>query len=93
MILGSFWKSTIKKRGASFPSSADDINSSISTLAEEIMGSLGNIICDQRHNSCNPAEKLTRRVVNHVQRRQSPVISRDMEYLKNRQAELGLADS
>ena len=58
VILGSFWKSTIKKRGALFLSSAANIRDSVSMLAIEIFDALGDIICDQRHKECNPTPRV-----------------------------------
>jgi hypothetical protein len=92
VILGSFWKSTIKKRGALFPSSAANIRDSVSTLAVEIFDALGDIICDQRHKECNPAPRIQKLVADTVQRRQSAVTSNYLKYMKERRKELGLAN-
>jgi hypothetical protein len=92
MILGSFWKSTIKERGALFPTSADAVRSSVKTLVLEILNSLNGIICDSRHKECNPAQRLQTLAVDTVQNCPSPLTSDHTKYLRSRRAELGLAN-
>lgn len=93
MILGSFWKSTNKERGALFPNTAGKVKTSIRKLIVEVFDSLGGIICYKSHTQCNPAERLQRLVLDTYQKRQSVVTPDDLQRMRERREELGLADT
>lgn len=72
---------------------ANDIKSSVSTLAVEIYDAFSGIICDQRHKECNPTQRLQKLVVDTVQCRQSAFTSNYLKHIKERRNKLGLANS
>lgn len=91
MIIGSFWRSTIKERGALFPSSADEVEIGALELSHQALNALDGTINQKDHKFCMRRVTALKYEISQAHKSQPSVLTvASSEFMRKRRMEMKL---